>query len=42
MKHPTIEQVAAFLSVATDEEIHKVLHLAWPDHPLTDTKEIDE
>jgi len=40
MTHPSIDQVAAFLAVATDEEIHEVLELAWPDKPLTDTKDI--
>lgn len=39
MKHPTIEQVAGFLAIATDEEITDVMRLAWPEEPLTDTKE---
>lgn len=36
---PTIEQVAAFLAVATDDEIDTVLRLAWPDKPITDTED---
>lgn len=32
---PTLEQVAAWLSLATDAEMRRVLALAWPDKPIT-------
>lgn len=38
---PTLEQVAAWLSLATDAEMRQVLALAWPDRPI-DTEETDQ
>ncbi|UYP19772.1 hypothetical protein OED52_04230 [Rhodococcus sp. Z13] len=39
MNPPTLEQVAEWLALATDDEIHHVLELAWPDQPDHDTKD---
>lgn len=35
----TLEQVAAWLALATDDELTQALNLAWPDEPLTDIQE---